>query len=84
MQPASPTVGVLWCALDGDVWRGIEEHQGRYGEVRVPLTKSVMYAMGNMWESEVEWVVVGVGVIVDDEGCKVGAVVYIENGDGIV
>ena len=39
---------------------------------------------GGVGISEVEWVVVGVGVVVGNEGRNVGVVVYIEDGDGFV
>ena len=43
-----------------------------------------MDAAGGVGMSEVEWVVVGVGVVVGIEGRKVGVVVYVEDGDRVV
>ena len=43
-----------------------------------------MDAAGGVGMSKVEWVVVGVCVVVGNEGRKVGDVVYVEDGDGVV
>ncbi len=84
MKPAVPTVDFLGCALGDDSWCGVLEQLGCYGEVRVPSSESVMDAAGGVGMSEVEWVVVRVGVVVGNEGRKVGVVVYVEDGGGVV
>ena len=43
-----------------------------------------MDAVGGVGMSEVEWVEVGVGIVVGNEGREVGFVVYVEDGDGVV
>ncbi len=84
MQPAAPAAGQDRCALGDDGWYGVLEQMGCYGEVRVPLSESVMDAVGGVWRSVAEMVVVGVGVVVGDEGREMGVVVYVEDGDGVV
>ena len=84
VQPAAPTVGLDRCALGDDLWCGILEQMGCYGEVRVPLSASVMDAVGGVRRPVVEWVVVGVDVVVGDEGREMRAVVYVEDSDGFV
>ena len=53
MKPAAPTVGLQWCAFGDDSWCGVLEQLGCYGEVRVPLSESVMDAAGGVGISEV-------------------------------
>jgi hypothetical protein len=43
-----------------------------------------MDAVGGGWRSVFEWVVVGVGVVVGDEGHGMEVVVYVDDGDGVV
>ena len=75
MQPATLAVSMHRCALDDAGWCGVLEQRGCYGEARVPLAKSVVYAMGSVWRSMVDWIVVGVGVIVGNEDREMGVVV---------
>ena len=48
------------------------------------MSKSVVDGMGGVWRSDIEWVVIGLGVVVGNEGCGVGIVVKVEDGDGVV
>ena len=71
MYPTAPSIGVQRCALIDDGWRGAVDQRGCYGEVRVPLSESVVDVLGGVWWSGIEWVVVGVDVVVGSEGREV-------------
>ncbi len=58
MEPATPFVRLLWCALNCHGWRGGAEERGNDGVVSVPLFKGVVYGLGGSGRLEVERVVV--------------------------
>ena len=43
-----------------------------------------MDAVGGVGMSEVEWVIVGLDVVVGNEGREMGVALYVEDNDGVV
>jgi hypothetical protein len=84
VKPATLTIDLQWYALGDDKWCGVLELRGCYGEVRVPLSESVIDEMGGVRTSGVERVVTGVNVFVGNEGREVGVEAYVKDDDGVV
>jgi len=84
MQAVRSAVGLSRGASNVDVGCRLSEEWRFDIESRVPLAECVMYLVGRKGWPKVEGIIAVVGVVVGDEGGKVGVVVYDENRDGVV
>ncbi len=83
VEATGPTVRVLGSALDVSVWCVLSEKWRCDFSSCVPLAEVIVDHVDRRGRLEAGWVVVVVCMVVGNECCEVGVVVYVKDSDRV-